>query len=97
VRSVAGIEWDAIDAGTLGEAVNDRAEMFRTLRSVNLQTAQSAYDWWMDQTAQRQQAANGPSPRSTGHHPDTGVDRAQLDLRRDLDGGLLSPLREFAM
>jgi hypothetical protein len=73
-----------LDAGTLGDAVNHRAEMFRTLRSVNLQTAQSAYDWWMDQTAQRQQAPNGPSPRSTGHHPATGVDRAQLDLRRDL-------------
>ena len=60
------------------------AEMFRTLRSVNPQTAQSAYDRRMDQTAQRQQAPNGPSPRRTGHHPATGVDRALLDLRRDL-------------
>jgi len=34
--------------------------MFHTLRSVNPQTAteQSAYDRWMDQTAQRQEARN---------------------------------------
>jgi hypothetical protein len=58
-RSVAGVEWDAIDAGTLGDVVNPwGAEMFLTLRSINPQTAteQSAYDRWMDQTAQRQQA-----------------------------------------
>jgi hypothetical protein len=58
-RSVAGVEWEAVDAGTLGDVVNPwGAEMFRTLRSVNPQTAteQSAYDRWMDQTAQRQQA-----------------------------------------
>jgi hypothetical protein len=58
-RSVAGVEWDAIDAGALGDVVNPwGVEMFRTLRSVNPQTAteQSAYDRWMDQTAQRQQA-----------------------------------------
>src|SRR5688572_12415676 len=54
-RSVAGIEWDAIDAGTLEDGVNPwGAEMFRTLRTVNPQTAteQSAYDRWMDQSAQ---------------------------------------------
>lgn len=58
-RSVAGVEWEAIDAGTLQDGVNPwGAEMFRTLRSVRPQTAteQSAYDRWMDQTAQRQQA-----------------------------------------
>jgi hypothetical protein len=58
-RSVAGVEWEAIGAGTLGDVVNPwGVEMFRTLRSVNPQTAteQSAYDRWMDQTAQRQQA-----------------------------------------
>ena len=58
-RSVAGVEWEAVDAGTLGDVVNPwGVEMFRTLRSVNPKTAteQSAYDRWMDQTAQRQQA-----------------------------------------
>jgi hypothetical protein len=58
-RSVAGIEWDAVDSGTLGDQVNPwGAEMFHTLRSFKPQTAteQSAYDRWMDQTAQREQA-----------------------------------------
>ncbi len=58
-RSVVGVEWDALDAGTLTEAPNPwGAEMFRTLRSVKPQTSteQSAYDRWMDQTSQREQA-----------------------------------------
>jgi hypothetical protein len=58
-RSVAGAEWDALAAGTLADEINPwGAEMLRTLRSVKPQTAteQSAYDRWMDQTAQRQQA-----------------------------------------
>jgi amino acid transporter len=58
-RSVAGIEWVALDAGRRADAPNQwGAEMFHTLRSVKPQTAteQSAYDRWMDQTAQREQA-----------------------------------------
>jgi hypothetical protein len=58
-RSVVGIEWDALDSGALGDQVNPwGVEMFHTLRSVKPQTApeQSAYDRWMDQTAQREQA-----------------------------------------
>ena len=60
-RSVAGTEWDAVDAGTLTDGINPwGAEMFHTLRSVNPKTAaeQSAYDRWMDQTVDRQQARN---------------------------------------
>jgi hypothetical protein len=58
-RSVAGPEWAALDAGTLGDRINPwGAEMFRTIRSVDPGTAteQSAYDRWMDQTADREQA-----------------------------------------
>jgi hypothetical protein len=58
-RSVAGVEWAAVDAGTAAEGVNPwGAEMFFTLRSVKPVTAvqQSAYDRWMDQSLQRQQA-----------------------------------------
>ena len=58
-RSVAGAEWDALDAGKLGDSVNPwGAEMFRTISTVKPQTAteQSAYDRWMDQTVDRQQA-----------------------------------------
>ena len=60
-RSVAGAEWDAINAGTLGDAINPwGAEMFRTISTVAPKTAieQSAYDRWMDQTIDRQQARN---------------------------------------
>jgi hypothetical protein len=58
-RSVAGDEWDALRAGTFEDAVNPwGAEMFRTFRPVEPRTAseQSAYDRWMDQTVQREQA-----------------------------------------
>jgi len=60
-RSVAGAEWDAINAGTLGDEINPwGAEMFRTIAKVAPKTAteQSAYDRWMDQTVNRQQARN---------------------------------------
>jgi hypothetical protein len=58
-RSVAGVEWEAMSDGTLGEAINPwGAELFRTVREVDPRTAteQSAYDRWMDQTASREQA-----------------------------------------
>jgi hypothetical protein len=60
-RSVAGAEWDALNAGTLGDEINPwGAEMFRTIAEVDPKTAvqQSAYDRWMDQTVDRQQARN---------------------------------------
>ncbi|MET0997922.1 MAG: hypothetical protein ABWX73_04320 [Marmoricola sp.] len=58
-RTVAGPEWDAMSAGSLGDAINPwGAELFRTIQQVDPQTAveQSAYDRWMDQTADREQA-----------------------------------------
>jgi amino acid transporter len=58
-RNVAGPEWDALAAGTLGDRINPwGAEMFLTISSVDPQTAteQSAYDRWMDQTSDREQA-----------------------------------------
>jgi amino acid transporter len=58
-RSVAGVEWSAQDTGQLGDAINPwGAEMYLTIKTVNPRTPveQSAYDRWMDQTADRQQA-----------------------------------------
>jgi len=58
-RSVAGVEWDALNTGTLGNSVNPwGVEMFRTISTVDPKTPteQSAYDRWMDQTANREQA-----------------------------------------
>jgi hypothetical protein len=58
-RSVAGTEWDALSEGTLGDQINPwGAELFRTILQVDPRTAteQSAYDRWMGQTADREQA-----------------------------------------
>lgn len=58
-RSVAGAEWEALNDGRLGDQLNPwGAEMFRTISTVDPQstTEQSAYDRWMDQTSQREQA-----------------------------------------
>ena len=58
-RSVAGTEWDAMRAGTLGDEINPwGVEMYRTISTVKPQSAteQSAYDRWMEQTTSREQA-----------------------------------------
>jgi amino acid transporter len=58
-RSVVGPEWEALGAGTSGDTVNPwGVAMFKTISSVKPQTdtEQSAYDRWMDQTSQREQA-----------------------------------------
>lgn len=60
-RSVVGEEWDRLEAGTLGDAINPwGAAMFRTLRAYEPASAgeQSAYDRWMDQTSAREDARN---------------------------------------
>jgi hypothetical protein len=58
-RSVAGVQWDRMESGTLGDQINPwAADMFRTVRTVEPQTAaeQSAYDRWLDQTSTREEA-----------------------------------------
>jgi FtsH-binding integral membrane protein len=58
-RYVSGPEWDALQDGTLGDQINPwGAELFRTIAGVDpaTDTEQSAYDRWMDQTADREQA-----------------------------------------
>jgi hypothetical protein len=58
-RSVAGAEWDAQADGSLGDSVNPwGVAMFRTISDVHPRSAtqQSAYDRWMDQTTDREQA-----------------------------------------
>src|SRR3954453_992460 len=60
-RSVTGVQWDKMEAGTLGEEVNPWASaLFQTLRTVEPQTAseQSAYDVWLGQTSTRETARN---------------------------------------
>ena len=58
-RSVVGPQWAALESGKLGESVNPwGAKMYLTIKATNpqLPTEQSAYDRWMDQTAQRELA-----------------------------------------
>ncbi|HYO18216.1 MAG TPA: hypothetical protein VES02_06075 [Dermatophilaceae bacterium] len=58
-RFVAGPEWDALDSGAPSTSLNPwGVAMYRTITTVNPRTAteQSAYDRWMDQTADREQA-----------------------------------------
>jgi hypothetical protein len=58
-RSVAGVEWQALNEGRLGDSLNPwGAELYRTISAVEPETSaeQSAYDRWMDQTREREQA-----------------------------------------
>ena len=51
-RFVVNSEWERMEAGTIGDALNPwGVEMFRTLQGVQPSTAseQSAYDKWLDQ------------------------------------------------
>src|SRR5262245_4998400 len=60
-RSVAGVQWERMEAGTLGEDLNPWAsEMFRTLRTVEPKTAteQTAFDTWLAQRSARESARN---------------------------------------
>jgi VanZ family protein len=85
-RSVAGVQWERMESGTLGEQVNPwGAELFRTLRTVEPQTAteQSAYDKWLDQTSAREEA------RSDRIHGAVGVIPAPLWLVLFFSAGLI--------
>lgn len=56
-RYVINVEWDRMENGSLGDALNPwGVEMFRTLRAVELDTPQqeSAYDQWLEQTSARE-------------------------------------------
>ena len=58
-RSVAGVQWDRMEAGTLGEELNPwGVALFETISDVEPQTAaeQAAYGKWLDQTSDREQA-----------------------------------------
>ena len=85
-RSVAGVQWERMESGTLGEQLNPwGAELFRTLRTVEPQTPteQSAYDEWLDQTSAREEA------RSDRIHGAVGVIPTPLWLVLFLSAGLI--------
>jgi hypothetical protein len=60
-RSVAGVQWERMEAGTLGEDLNPWAvELFLTLRTIEPKTAveQVAYETWLEQRSAREAARN---------------------------------------
>jgi hypothetical protein len=69
-RSVAGVQWDRMEDGTLGEELNPwGVALFETIGTVEPETAseQAAFGKWLDQTSDREQA------RSDRIHGATGV------------------------
>jgi hypothetical protein len=60
-RSVAGVQWDRMQAGTLGEDLNPwGVELFRTFRTIEpaAPSEEAAYGKWLDQTSDREAARN---------------------------------------
>ncbi len=58
-KSIVHDEWPALENGTQGDAVNPWAvSLFRTLKTTEPRTnaEQSAYDQWLDHTADREEA-----------------------------------------
>jgi Protein of unknown function (DUF4239) len=58
-RFVVSDEWERMEAGTLGDALNPwGVSLFRTLEDVEPSSAseQSAYDKWLEETSTREQA-----------------------------------------
>jgi Protein of unknown function (DUF4239) len=58
-RYVVNVEWERMEAGTQGDAINPwGVELFRTLQDVEPTSAteQSAYDKWLEQTSAREDA-----------------------------------------
>ena len=58
-RSVVHVEWPALEAGTQGETLNPwSVALYRTLKTTEprANSEQSAYDQWLDHTAEREAA-----------------------------------------
>jgi ABC-type multidrug transport system fused ATPase/permease subunit len=85
-RSVRGVQWERMQAGTLGEQLNPWAtQMFRTLRTVQPQTPteQSAFDEWLSQRSAREAA------RSDRIHGAVGVIPSSLWVVLFFTAGLI--------
>ena len=73
-RSVVGREWPAMEDGTIGDTINPwGVALFRTLKLANPKAAteQSAYDKWLDQTSDREQARQDRIHGASGIVPDS--------------------------
>jgi hypothetical protein len=73
-RSVVNDEWPAMEDGTIGDVINRWAiTLFTTLKSVDPKSTaeQSAYDKWLDQTSDREEARRDRIHGATGIVPDS--------------------------
>ena len=85
-RSVAGVQWDRMEAGTLGEDLNPWAtKLFDTLQRAEPQTPaeQAAYSKWLDERSAREEA------RSDRIHGAIGVIPSPLWLVLFFTSGLI--------
>ena len=85
-RSVAGVQWDRMEAGTLGEDLNPWAtSLFDTLQSADPKTPteQAAYSKWLDERSAREEA------RSDRIHGAIGVIPAPLWIVLFFTSGLI--------
>jgi hypothetical protein len=85
-RSVAGVQWDRMEAGTLGEDLNPWAtKLFDTLQRADPQTPteQAAYSKWLEERSAREEA------RSDRIHGAVGVIPSPLWLVLFFTSGLI--------
>jgi hypothetical protein len=72
-RSVAGVQWDRMEAGTLGEDLNPwSVKLFQVVQTVDPQTSseQAAYSKWLDERAARDAARGDRIHGAVGVIPD---------------------------
>jgi hypothetical protein len=85
-RSVAGVQWRRMEAGTLGEDLNPwSVRLFKALEAVDPQTStqQAAYSKWLDERSAREEA------RSARIHGTIGVIPTPLWLVLFFTAGLI--------
>jgi hypothetical protein len=73
-RSVIHREWPQMEDGSIGDTINPWGEaLFRSLQLANptTATAQSAYDKWLDQTSDREEARRDRIHGAAGIVPDS--------------------------
>ena len=76
-----------MEAGTPATAsTRGASRMFRTLQQVEPRraTEEAAYDKWLDQTSDREEARQDRIHGAAGRDPDPALDRALPHRRRDL-------------
>jgi hypothetical protein len=71
-RSVAGVQWDKMEAGTLGDDLNPwSVKLFDTLKRTDPKTPteQAAYSKWLDERSAREEARDDRIHGATGVIP----------------------------